>query len=79
MYMYIIIIITNLYISFWLLLFILEGIRYLDIRVGYYPSYPEKLWVNHNFYRMRPLSEIVKDVARFVEETNEIVSYLRNW
>ncbi|XP_021947606.1 PI-PLC X domain-containing protein 1 [Folsomia candida] len=49
------------------------GIRYLDIRVGYYPSYPEKLWVNHNFYRMRPLSEIVKDVARFVEETNEIV------
>ncbi len=49
------------------------GIRYLDIRVGYYPAYPEKFWVNHNFYRMRPLSEIVKDVARFVDETNEIV------
>jgi hypothetical protein len=51
------------------------GIRYLDLRVGYYPAYPEKLWVNHNFYRMRPLSEIVQDIKRFVEETNEIVRF----
>lgn len=50
-----------------------HGIRYLDVRVGYYPASPEKFWINHNFYRIRPLSELLRDVKRFVEETHEIV------
>ncbi|CAG7834830.1 unnamed protein product [Allacma fusca] len=52
---------------------LMHGIRYLDIRVGYYPKSEEKFWINHNFYRMRALSEIIADVKKFVEETGEIV------
>jgi hypothetical protein len=52
---------------------LMHGIRYLDIRVGYYSTTPEKYWINHNFYRMRPLSSVIGEVKRFVEETNEIV------
>ncbi|CAL8147919.1 unnamed protein product [Orchesella dallaii] len=49
------------------------GIRYLDVRVGYYPASPDKFWINHNFYRIHPLSDLLRDVKRFVEETHEIV------
>jgi len=54
----------------------MHGIRYLDIRVGYYSSSAsggERFWVNHNFYRMRPLSSLINDVRKFAEETREIV------
>ena len=51
----------------------MHGIRYLDIRVGYYPGTADIFWINHNFYRMRALSEIIQDVKRFVQETGEII------
>ncbi|CAB4067799.1 unnamed protein product [Lepeophtheirus salmonis] len=52
---------------------LLYGIRYLDIRVGYYKDTPEKFWVVHDFVRMNPLYEVLSDVRRFLQRTNEIV------
>ncbi|CAB4067801.1 unnamed protein product [Lepeophtheirus salmonis] len=46
---------------------------YLDIRVGYYKDTPEKFWVVHDFVRMNPLYEVLSDVRRFLQRTNEIV------
>jgi len=52
---------------------LVHGIRYLDVRVAHYPSTPEKFWVNHDKYRIRPLITLLEDVKRFVEETKEII------
>jgi len=52
---------------------LMHGIRYLDIRVGYYTTGSEKFWINHDFYRMRPLSSLVNDVKKFVQESKDIV------
>jgi len=54
-----------------------HGIRYLDIRVGYYsPSNGTALdeennnltrfWINHDFIPITPLSKILRDVRNFL-------------
>ena len=52
---------------------LLYGIRYLDIRVGYYQNTPEKFWAVHDFVKINPLHEIITDVRRFVRSTKEMV------
>lgn len=52
---------------------LIHGIRYLDIRVGYYRSNNEKFWANHGISRMNPLAEVLQQVKEFVDATNEIV------
>lgn len=54
---------------------LMHGIRYLDIRVGYYRNAPEMFFINHGITRLRPLVEIIDHVKDFVEETNEIVIF----
>ncbi|XP_065560722.1 PI-PLC X domain-containing protein 1-like isoform X1 [Artemia franciscana] len=49
------------------------GIRYLDLRVGYYSDLPEKFWVNHDVYRFHPLSAVVNDLLAFVKESRDVV------
>ena len=49
------------------------GIRYFDMRVGYYAETEEKFWANHHFARVNPLPEIFAHVKRFLNETNEII------
>ncbi|XP_012273724.1 PI-PLC X domain-containing protein 1 [Orussus abietinus] len=57
---------------------LIHGIRYLDIRVGYYPSFPNtshgegsvhgsRFWVNHDVIRITPLMTIIKDVRNFLD------------
>lgn len=58
---------------------LVHGIRYLDIRVGYYPpvprnnsfveesNYVNRFWVNHDFVRITPLITIIKDVRNFLD------------
>ncbi|XP_015514438.1 PI-PLC X domain-containing protein 1 [Neodiprion pinetum] len=58
---------------------LVHGIRYLDIRVGYYPSIPRnntvveetnyvnRFWVNHDIIRITPLMSIIKDVRNFLD------------
>lgn len=52
---------------------LVHGIRYLDIRVGYYRSNAEKFWANHGISGLHPLSDILQQVKEFVDGTNEIV------
>merc|ERR1739848_264998 len=52
---------------------LLYGIRYLDIRVGYYQNTPEKFWAVHDFVKINPLHEIITDVRRFMRSTKEMV------
>lgn len=52
---------------------LMHGARYLDIRVGYFRSAPEKFFIYHGITRQRPLHEVIEQVKDFVLETNEIV------
>ncbi|CAD6991260.1 unnamed protein product [Ceratitis capitata] len=54
---------------------LLHGVRYLDIRVGYYRNTPERFYICHGVTRQRPLAEIIEQVKEFVLETNEIVIF----
>lgn len=45
------------------------GIRYLDIRVGYYPEREEKFWMNHNYARINPLRLLIQDIKTFLQST----------
>lgn len=53
----------------------MHGVRYLDIRVGYYRSAKPVFWVNHGISRQQPLHSILQQVRDFVLETNEIVIF----
>lgn len=52
---------------------LLHGVRYLDIRVGYYRRGEPQFWANHGISRQQPLEQVLRDVHDFVSETNEIV------
>lgn len=54
---------------------LIHGIRYLDIRIGYYRQESNKFWVNHGIYKMNPLVDVLQQVKDFVEATNEIVIF----
>uniref|UniRef100_A0A1L8DJ49 Putative glycosylphosphatidylinositol-specific phospholipase c n=2 Tax=Nyssomyia neivai TaxID=330878 RepID=A0A1L8DJ49_9DIPT len=51
---------------------LMHGIRYLDIRVGYYRA-TKQFWANHGIARLHPLRDILQQVKDFVKETNELV------
>nr|CAD7258556.1 unnamed protein product [Timema shepardi] len=52
---------------------LIYGIRYLDLRVGYYPTRDPVWWVNHGVARLHPLREFIDDVKTFIQATDEIV------
>lgn len=52
---------------------LIHGIRYIDLRVGYYRSDKVKFWANHGISRLHPLVDILHQIKDFVESTNEIV------
>ncbi|KAH8412193.1 hypothetical protein KR009_000438 [Drosophila setifemur] len=54
---------------------LMHGIRYLDIRVGYYRNSEEKFFVYHGITRQRPLQEVINQVRDFIHETNEIIIF----
>lgn len=52
---------------------LMHGIRYIDIRVGYYKFMNTKFWGNHGISRLQPLRKILKQIRDFTVETNEII------
>lgn len=52
---------------------LIHGVRYLDLRVGYYKYMNIKFWANHGVLRQQPLVTILQQVREFVYETREIV------
>lgn len=54
---------------------LMHGVRYLDIRVGYYRPAAEKFFIYHGITKQRSLQEVINQVKDFVLETNEIVIF----
>ncbi|CAG7653048.1 unnamed protein product [Allacma fusca] len=53
---------------------LVSGVRYLDVRVGHYPSSTgEEFWVNHDLVKIRELKNLLQDVLKFVTEFKEVV------
>lgn len=52
---------------------LINGIRSFDIRVGFYPGEEEHFYVTHDVIQIMPLKLLLKDVRKFVLETNELV------
>lgn len=52
---------------------LLHGVRYLDLRIGYYRRGEPQFWANHGISRQQPLEQVLRDIYDFVTETNEIV------
>ncbi|XP_013789720.1 PI-PLC X domain-containing protein 2-like [Limulus polyphemus] len=50
------------------------GIRFLDLRVGFYPHTNEKFWINHRLFSVNnTLVTVLQDVASFLQATQEVV------
>uniref|UniRef100_A0A182MTZ6 Phosphatidylinositol-specific phospholipase C X domain-containing protein n=1 Tax=Anopheles culicifacies TaxID=139723 RepID=A0A182MTZ6_9DIPT len=52
---------------------LLQGIRYIDLRVGYYKNSPSPFWANHGISRLHPLIDILEQIKRYAQETHEII------
>lgn len=58
---------------------LVHGIRYLDLRVGYYPAssnsseddsdskHISRFWINHDIIRITPFSQVLRDIKNFLE------------
>lgn len=53
----------------------MHGVRYLDVRVGYYRATQPQFWVNHGITRQQPLDRVLRQVKDFVLDTDEIVIF----
>lgn len=47
------------------------GIRYLDLRIGYYKN--DGFFINHDLIRITPLRPVLKQIRKFLDVTDEIV------
>ncbi|XP_053688044.1 PI-PLC X domain-containing protein 3-like [Sabethes cyaneus] len=53
---------------------LLLGVRYIDLRVGYYQSDPSnQFWANHGIAKCHPLMPILRQVRDYAMETKEII------
>ncbi|XP_053677127.1 PI-PLC X domain-containing protein 1 [Anopheles nili] len=52
---------------------LLQGVRYIDLRVGYYKNSGQQFWANHGISRMHPLADILAQIKRYALETREII------
>nr|XP_045595248.1 uncharacterized protein LOC123756209 [Procambarus clarkii] len=51
------------------------GVRYMDMRISYYPQTEEKFFVNHGDVRIAPLQGYIDNVVAFMKQTDEIVIF----
>jgi hypothetical protein len=49
------------------------GIRYLDLRIAYYPDADNVWWLNHDTWRMNPFAPALQDIIDFLEATDELL------
>jgi len=49
------------------------GVRFLDVRAGFYPTTPERFWLVHSIIKAHPMIEGIDDVKEFLRNTQEIV------
>ena len=49
------------------------GVRFVDIRCGFYPFTDERFWLVHAIIKTHPMIEGIEDVKTFLKNTQEIV------
>merc|ERR1719500_1978505 len=49
------------------------GVRFVDIRCGFYPTTEERFWLVHGIIKTHPMIEGIHDVKTFLQNTQEIV------
>ena len=49
------------------------GVRFLDVRAGFYPTTPERFWLVHGIIKTHPMAEGIEDVKTFLRNTQEII------
>uniref|UniRef100_A0A182P0Y5 Phosphatidylinositol-specific phospholipase C X domain-containing protein n=1 Tax=Anopheles epiroticus TaxID=199890 RepID=A0A182P0Y5_9DIPT len=52
---------------------LLQGVRYIDLRVGHYKNSATPFWANHGISRLHPLGDILEQIKRYAQETEEII------
>ena len=52
---------------------LLWGVRFLDIRAGFYPTTPERFWLVHGIIKAHPMMEGIEDVKTFLRNTQVIL------
>jgi len=52
---------------------LLWGVRFLDIRAGFYPFSDQRFWLVHGVIRTHPMAEGIQDVIEFLRNTRELV------
>ncbi|XP_055611301.1 PI-PLC X domain-containing protein 1-like [Uranotaenia lowii] len=52
---------------------LLQGVRYIDLRVGYYKTSNQEFWANHGISKMHPLKTILNQIKDYALETREII------
>lgn len=52
---------------------LLLGVRYIDLRVGYYRSTNPPFWANHGIWRLHPLKRVLSQIRDYALETKEII------
>ncbi|XP_063225648.1 PI-PLC X domain-containing protein 1-like [Bacillus rossius redtenbacheri] len=61
---------------------LVHGVRYLDLRVAYYPflnkthGADHRFWINHDLIRIGPLLPVLRDIKRFLTATKREVVIL---
>jgi len=49
------------------------GVRFVDIRAGFYPTTEERFWLVHGIIKTHPMMEGIEDVKTFLRNTKEII------
>ena len=49
------------------------GVRFLDVRAGFYPTTDERFWLVHGIIKTHPMMEGINDVKEFLANTQEIL------
>jgi len=63
---------------------LLWGVRFLDIRIGYYPTTDEKFWLVHGIIKAHPLKEGIQLVQQFLQVSRDVMvweinNFLQTW
>jgi len=54
---------------------LLWGVRFLDIRVGYYHTLEEKFWLVHGIIKTHPMSEGLEQVKEFLRSSRDVIVF----
>jgi len=54
------------------------GVRFVDIRIGFYPTTEERFWLVHDIIKTHPIMEGIENVKTFLRNTREVIVWENN-